>query len=300
MASNVSQARLVTSGVPQGTVLGPLLFLVYINHAVSGLSCSYKIFADDVKLYMYLDKSDLSNGVNFLQSIIDLLIRASESWGLYMNVNKCAVVRFSPNCSELPHTGDSPYKINGNFIKFKESHRDLGITIDRTLKFHSHVKQKVGMVAQLSNNLLSSTICRDADFMMDIYMTHLRPLLEYASPLWNVGYIGDMRLLESIQRRWTRYISDLFEVGYRERLLRLNLFSFRGRLLRADLIYIWKIFNNKCAVQPNDIFVLRPNIANTRGHNMRIFMPHSRLDVRQRFFSVRLINEWNNLSLETV
>ena len=83
------------------------------------------------------------------------------------------------------------------------------MSVDRSLRFHSHIRQIVGFAANLSTNLLQSTLCRDADFMVRLYVSHIRPKLEYASSLWNVGYITDMKLLEGVQRRWTRQIVGL-------------------------------------------------------------------------------------------
>ena len=74
-----------------------------------------------------------------------------------------------------------------------------------------------------------------AVFLMNIYTSDIRPLIEYCSCLWSVGYLGDMRLLERVQRRWTRAVAGLEDLSYSERLNRLNLFSFQGQLLRNDL-----------------------------------------------------------------
>ena len=115
----------------------------------------------------------------------------------------------------------------------------------------------------------------------------------------NLGYLGDLRLIERIQRRWTREVVGLSDLPYGERLRRLDLFSVQGRLLRADLILVWKILNGYCAINPNDIFSF--SVARgTRGHPLKLFLPRSRLEVRHRFFSIRVINIWNSLSHDTV
>ena len=134
---------------------------------------------------------------------------------------------------------------------------------------------------------------------MSIYKSIIRPQLEYGSALWNVGYLKDIRLLERVQRRWTREISGMENLSYQNRLARLNLYSFQGRLLRADMILVWKIFNGKCGIKPDDLFILAGNSL-TRGHPLKIFVPRCNLDVRLRFFSHRVINLWNSLSVSTV
>ena len=110
--------------------------------------------------------------------------------------------------------------------------------------------------------------------------------------------MGDLRLLERIQRRWTRAVSGMTDVPYDERLRRLDLFSFKGRLIRTDLILVWKIINKQCAIECDKMFSFVSSAR--RGHRYKIFVPRARLEVRRRFFSVRVISLWNSLSNDTV
>ena len=298
ISGSVSESKSVISGVPQGSVLGPLLFLIYVNHTVSGLMCNYKIFADDTKLYLCYGSQEFSAGEAAVQRDIDVLVDTSRSWGLLMNVSKCVCLRFCSRSLAAQHDGESPYTVGSERIRFTSSHSDLGVTIDRSLKFHDHIRRAANICNGLTTNIFSSTLNRGADFLINIYKSHIRPQLEYCSPLWNVGYVGDLRILERVQRRWTRAVLGLEDLSYRERLSRLNLFSFQGRLLRADLILVWKIFNNKCAISPEQVFVMDNSI--TRGHSFKLYLPRINLDVRKRFFSVRVIHPWNSLADDTV
>ena len=288
----------VTSGVPQGSVLGPLLFLIYVNYTVANINCYYRIFADDIKIYFASESSAMSLGVQGLQSNVNLLVKSAESWGLRMNIAKCVVMRFCSVKHDVQFSGQSPYKINDNYLNFVQFHSDLGVTIDRSLKFHSHITKVVGCMNGLTSNLLGCTLCRDEKFLINIYTSHVRPKLEYASPLWNVGYLGDLRLLERIQRRWTRAVSGLEDKSYLERLKHLDLFSLKGRLLRTDLILLWKIVHKQCAIESSELFTFRTD--SRRGHSYKIFLPRARLDVRRRYFAVRVVHLWNSLSGQTV
>ena len=291
----------ILSGVPQGTCLGPLLFIIYINYIGSNLRCPFKIFADDVKLYLSyrVGSSSVLGASDVLQQDINVLVQTGNSWGLKMNAAKCAVIRFSARSCPLPHAGLSPYTIEDQPISFTDCHSDLGVTIGRDMRFHSHIHSIVGKISGLMTNLLSSTLCRDQEFMMNLYTSHIRPKLEYASVVWNVGFIGDSRLLERVQRRWTRNIAGFDEIPYQERLSRLELFSLQGRLLRNDLIMIWRIVNRKCAVPFDSLFQLAPSLG-TRGHVLKLASSHVNLECRRRFFSVRVIRCWNSLSEDTV
>ena len=124
-------------------------------------------------------------------------------------------------------------------------------------------------------------------------------MLEYCSSVWNVGYLGDVRKVESLQRRWTREIVGMSGVSYSDRLRRLNLYSIYGRLLRRDMIRIWKILHSE---EDADLLeLLDVNVSSrVRGHRFRLRIPICRSDVRRRSFGVRCVNLWNELSSEVV
>ena len=295
VADQVSDVLPVLSGVPQGSVLGPILFLIYVNHVVADLSCKYSIFADDIKIYLSSTTNDFNNaGHDQLQGDIDLLVRTSTSWGLKLNSDKCKQLCFG-NRRESPPT----FLVDGIPVEVVNSHRDLGVIVDDQLKFHGHIQRKIGYLHALTTSILSCTLSRDSAFLMPIYKSHIRPKLEYGSCLWNVGFVGDVRKLERLQRRWTRSVSGLADRPYNERLRVLDLFSIKGRLLRADLIMVWKIFHGMSPLQPGDLFTLA-NSSRTRGHPLKIRVQRPNQGTRARFFSSRVVESWNALSHDTV
>ena len=98
-------------------------------------------------------------------------------------------------------------------------------------------------------------------------------------------------MLESVQRRWTKKIDGYANFSYSDRLSRLNLYYIKGRLVRADLIQVWKILGGKCS-HLNGLFE-RVVHGRTRGHTKKIFVPRHSTDVRSRFLSVRIVELWN-------
>ena len=122
----------------------------------------------------------------------------------------------------------------------------------------------------------------------------MRPILEYCSTVWHLGYRGDLSRLESVQRRWTREVSGMTGVTYQDRLRQLRLFSIRGRLLRADLIKIWKIFHDQYDTGLDVLFERTFHRA-TRGHRYKISTPRCHTETFRRFFSVRLTEVWNSI-----
>jgi len=138
--------------------------------------------------------------------------------------------------------------------------------------------------------------------MVMFFVTHIRPILDYCSSVWNSGYVGDARLLESVQRRWTKQVDGLGVLDYATRLRSLNLFSVQGRLLRADLIKYWKMYfavGGEADVGLFSLFERAPVVA-TRSHHCRLVLPHCSTDMKRRFFSVRCISMWNGLPAHVV
>ena len=111
VAGTLSDSVPVNNGVPQGTEVGPLLFLMHLNYITTGLSCSFKIFADDLKTYSSFPRSTSETlPVHLLDTNIDYLVTTSSSWGSHTNHSNCAVFRISQKCCRSLHKGVSPYK----------------------------------------------------------------------------------------------------------------------------------------------------------------------------------------------
>ena len=291
----------VLSGVPQGSVLGPLLFLVYVNYISARLTCHCKAFADDFKLYVRFVRKDGGpfEGTRLLQANLDQIDEVASSWNLKLNPEKCAVIRFyrgRPDVETVPLC--NTYFLQGRPLRFVHSQRDLGVVVDSSLRFHQHIQTVAAKAGGLASSLLRSTVCRSPDFMVSLFVSHVRPILDYASCVWNTGYVGDSRLLEQVQRRWTKQIDGLHHLSYRERLETLSLFSVKGRRLRADLIKYWQIIRGELG-DLHELFSFAPDVG-TRGHRFKLVLPLCSMDVRSRSFSVRCINKWNSLPSRVV
>ena len=122
--------------------------------------------------------------------------------------------------------------------------------------------------------------------MITLFVTHIRPIVDYCSTLWNVGYAGDLSLLESVQRRWTKNIDGMQGLSYGERLKSLNVFSIKGRLLRSDLVIYWKIPCSDSEGYDLTGLFLRSLEERTRGHIFKLVMPQCNTDIKKRSFNV--------------
>ena len=178
---------------PQGSVLGPLLFLVYINHIGSQLASKYKTFADDLRIYSGVKEYPRGRCTTVIPSVqndIDLMVKTSVSWGLKINCDKCAVLRFSRGFRDLVPPS---YSLEGCPLPVCIAHGDLGVLVDTRLRAHEHI----GSVAHKASGLccsFKSTVCRSSDFMLFLFKTRVRSLI--ASCMWNTGYKGDLVKIE--------------------------------------------------------------------------------------------------------
>ena len=158
----------------------------------------------------------------------------------------------------------------------------------------------VRKAAGLAGNLLRSTVNRDPDFMVTLYTSQIRTIIDYCSCIWNVDYLGDLHLLEGVQRRWTKQVDGLADLDYGARLHALRLFSGCGRLIRADMIKCWKTFH---CLEDNvglaSVFSLAP-VVGTRRHRFKLSVSIWHADLRRRFFSVRTVALWNSLLADVV
>ena len=233
--NSLSRHEEVRSGVPQGSVLGPVLFLLFINDITRTLNNSVccKLFADDLKLYSSVDTSMTNNP---LQKSLDMTFSWSQIWQLPINQVKCNVIQIGSR-----HDAGQHYTMNGQIIQPLHSISDLGVEIDGGLKFSTHINNVATKAFQRLGIIFRGFSTRNPDFLVRAYKTYVRPILDYCSSVWNPFLQKDIDLLESVQRYFTRRIPNLKIYSYSERLQILHLDSLEVRRLKADLAMYYKI-----------------------------------------------------------
>ena len=278
------------SGVHQGSVLGPILFLIYINDLDDSITSNVRKFADDTKLFR---KVNTDGDKQHLQNDLDRLVKWSEKWQMLFNFGKCKCL----------HTGHGNlnvnYKMGNTVLGTTVKEKDLGVTISADMK----VSEQCGIAGSKGNQILG-LIRRNIPYkgkklIIPLYKAIVRPHLEYCIQAWRPYRKKDIDTLERIQRRATKMIPELRDLSYEERLKECGLTTLETRRLRGDQIEVIKILNGYENIDRNMFFSLKKD-SRTRGHEVKLVKDQCRLDIRKHSFSQRTINEWNKLSTDCV
>jgi ribonuclease P/MRP protein subunit RPP40 len=285
-----SPIRSVISGVPQGSVLGPILFIIYVND-IDSVCCgdtSLQLFADDAKLYSKVVVNNISVS---LQLSLDRLTQWAKDWQLHININKCSVL-------PVTHTSRSPvrqYFINGVAIPCQNSYVDLGVTVTSNLSFELHINNIVSKARQRISTLFRGFLTRNLYIMRQSFTTYIRPLLEYNSIVWNPSFIYLIDVIENVQRNFSKRIQSISSLSYLERLAVLDLEPLELRRLRFDLIYYFKVLNHLTPFDPKDIFTIYMPAASLRSNSPYLQKPTKASNKLLHTLFYRNVDAWNAL-----
>ena len=214
----LSQVAYLHSGVVQGSVLGPLLFLLYINDVVEAFrdsKCTCKLYADDLKIYTEIQ---LVDDLNLLQSALDALYEWSDRWQLSISYKKCSAILINAREQTEELINANPLSVGPNYIATNGEIKDLGITIDSNLGFSSHINNIVARAHARSCLIYKCFISKDTTTLLRAFTTYVRPLLEYATCIWSPQHVTVVRQVESVQRRFTKRLPGLKHLSYDDRL----------------------------------------------------------------------------------
>lgn len=276
----------VTSGIPQGSVLGPILFVLYINDLPESVKQEAFLFADDTKIFGEVNEHSENK---LLQEDLNQLLNWSEKWLLLFHPDKCKVLELGKK-----NRTSYDYKMGDIPLEHVNSEKDLGITIDSELKFRQHIDIKTKKANQIMGIIRRTFDYLDNVTFLKLYKALVRPHLEYGASVWSPHFEKDIEAVERVQRRATKQLENLRNMPYEERLKNLNLPTMVYRRYRGDMIETYKIISGIYKQNSETFFKFR-NSNRTRGNDKKIYKTFSRLNIRKYFFSQRIVDIWNSL-----
>lgn len=285
----------VISGIPQGTVLGPVLFVIYINDLLDNITSHGLMFADDTKLFRHITSRE---DALHLQTDITKLENWSNTWQLYFNPEKCHVLTLG-KFENIRHA--HRYIISNKEIEHVFDEKDLGVTIDSELKFDEHISRKVRVSNAIVGQIRRSFSYLDCDTFRRIYTAFVRPHLEYGQAVWSPYLVKNINMLENVQVRATKLVDGFANLEYPDRLKQLNLPTLAFRRKRGDMIEIYKHFHtyDKSTISPT----FHPRERTSRQHNYQLHIPiqkDGKRGLQSNSFYNRTASTWNNLPREVV
>lgn len=287
----LSDPKPIISGVPQGTILGPVLFIIFINDLVNCVKhCKISMYADDAKIYLVVGR-----GVGIADLLEDLnrVMDWANVWQLQLAVAKCVVL--------IIGSPDRVYEYSIGDLQLDSvtHYKDLGIIISSDLKSSLHCRAISKKAYFISSRIFKAFNCRGREFLVKMFCTFVRPILEYNSSLWSPCYLQDIDTVERVQRSFTKRIPGFQHLSYSDRLRILNLHSLEYRRIVFDLVLVYKILHGLINVEANNFFVYS-TYHSTRSNNQKLKYPKWNLNAKKHFFTYRVIEIWNKLPCTTV
>ncbi len=248
---NQSETFTMPSGVPQGSILGPLFFNLFINDIGDKLNVNYLLYADDLKLFAVIRSLD---DCYRLQMNLEVLHEWCISNMLPLNLSKCNVMTYTRKVSEICF----PYNIDNVLFNRPKTFKDLGVLFDRKLYFDEHIfSTSASAYKMLGFVIRNAKDFSDCDTLKLLFTSLVRSRLEYCSVVWCPIYDIYVSNLETVQRKFLKFLSfkinDVYPPrGYpQEQLLEnFNMYSLSSRRECHSVVFLFKILNGfiDCAI----------------------------------------------------
>ena len=292
---SLSEWSSVLSGVPQGSVLGPILFVMFINDLPQAVSSLCKMYADDTKVYKPITSAE--DGLT-LQEDLDRLVDWADRWQLRFNADKCSVLHMGRKKPQCSYTMRKHGGVERTALRESDMERDLGVHVDSTLSFSRHIEIQVNKANRILGLIRRSFEYLDCEAMKLLFTSLVRPHLEFGNIVWSPRLEKDKKLVEGVQRRATKVVGGMKDIPYEQRLARMKLPSMMYRRIRGDLIETFKYTHSMYKIECKG-FVNNTD-STTRGHRYKLKKARSNTTLRQTFFSQRVVDRWNGLPSEVV
>ena len=289
----------VTSGVPQGSVLGPCLFLLFINDLAEDLESIVRLFADDTIAYLTIDSQ---SDANRLQKDLDRLATWGINWQMEFHPEKCQVLRVT---KKLKPSFSGSYLLNGHQLEIVDKAKYLGVTIQSDLRWDTHVTNITNKANSTLAVLKRNVRVSSKTIKASAYKALVRPHLEYCSSVWDPPTKKLSNQVEMVQRRSARWVNSNYRTGPNttgpsKMIKDLEWPPLETRRQNARLCLMYKMANN--LVNSTYRSLLTPYPYSTKNMPSHAFVPLDLIPTKQYFSSSyfpRTVQEWNSLPTST-
>ena len=274
----ISGESSVVSGVPQGSVLGPLLFLVHIGDLTDAIhNSTVSSFADDTRIVKSIKTIE---DCELLQRDLDEIYEWAKHTNMFFNGTKFVHLRYGAPGEAVAYNYRSS---ESSIVPENSETTDLGVIMTNTASFKDHIGLVAAKGRQRLGWILRVFMTRESAPLLTLYKALVLPILEYCCQLWCPTTIGMIRQLEAVQRTFTSRIAGLARLDYWERLRALKLYSLERRRERYIVIYVWKIIQG---ISPNFEGRTRIQTVNSERRGILCLVP-SLVRTRQRIMTLR-------------
>ena len=278
----------VESGVPQGSVLAPLMFLIYVNDLPVGVKSYINLFADDAKIMRQVKTPE---DCLTLQRDLDIIHDWSSKWLMEFNSDKCHVLEMGRSI----HRPHAIYNLGGTNLMNAEKEKDLGVIIQNNLSPEGHINKIVGEGLAIVANIRTTFTHLNEALVRKVIESILRPKLEYAQVVWAPHLKKHIQKVERVQRAATKLVPALHDLDYQERLSMLNLPPLVERRRRGDMIQLFKCVNEIDKIDRDDFVEFDMTKRTRDSHDLKLRIPGCTTDVGKFSFPARSIPDWNRL-----
>ena len=287
---SISSEEQVLSGVPQGTVLGPLLFLTYINDLPEHIKCTTRLFADDCLIYTSVTEE---KDMDTLQEDLKALETWQDTWKMSFNPSKCSIMVISNKKTPLSRD----YAFCGQTLRHSSSQPYLGVQLDSKLSWGEHVGNTAAKANRTLGFLRRNLWFCPKEVKTTAYSTLVRPLLEYASCTWDPHKTGQVNKLEGIQRKAARFCVGDFSrsSSVTQMLADLKWETLEKRRERNRLNMLFKIQKGMVGIPADKYIKYLPERRTRKKNDMQMQIPFARTDTYKNSFFVRTPTAWNKL-----
>ena len=286
-----SSAIPMRSGVPQGTMLGPLMFLLYINDIGENMKAQIGLFADDAVLYGVIKNV---HDAESLQQDLNTLVHWAVTWQMSFNAKKCTILRIS--CSKSPIKYQ--YIIHGEPLEAVEHHKYLGVDLSSDLNWNNHIAGIIGK-ANRSLGFIRRNLNKCPENVKEqAYLALVRPQLEYGCCAWDPHIQKQIKDIESIQKRAARFVKNEYSTTPGTVTNLLNVLKWpplQKRRKVARLTMMFQVVSGQSAVQIPSYITQKKRQGTRQFHPKKFIEVGARTNKYKHSFLAQTIRDWNSL-----